>query len=221
MKKLLFLLLISFQTFAQLQIDKTGYYRVDITTPNFISTDTNVVTTSKFKGTISLQSETIIKIRKVVVDSLIYFSIYKNVTPTLFEDCLYVIQYKNFSEKYFSLQAIFKGGMLTVPFKYYYSKYKFLPGGNISLAGSYTYYGFGFGLQILIFSGISTVTISDINASKNEVETKVGVSFGFGINLNVINSFNYGFVMGFDFVDEKWELDKRPWISFSFNYNFL
>ena len=103
------LVLIS-SVYAQLSPSKYEYYSVDNNTERI------VFLVGEPTNKISLPAKVVIRI-KLVESERIYFKITRN-AGSLDANDLYYVSPSEFSEKYFSLRASFKGGFLTVPFKY-------------------------------------------------------------------------------------------------------
>jgi hypothetical protein len=216
MKTKLFLLVLLMAPafiYAQLSPSKGDYYTVEVTAQNMIYLDNDGA--DKY----SISAGSVIKIRSVENDK-IYFQVTKG-NGELKEGMLYYINRVDFTEKYFNPKFYVRSGMLVTPFKYRPDKTKFYPGGNIAAAGSFTYNLFGLGLQPLMFAGITAISMADINQGQRTTETKWGFTVGGGLNFDVFDTFNVGFVTGWDFIDKDWESNGKVWLALSFNYKFL
>jgi hypothetical protein len=119
----------------------------------------------------------------------------------------------------------FDYGALVVPFKMQLSGSKAFTG-SASLGGYIGYQNpigdFGVNVSPILFAGLSNISTSATSGSKTTSQTVAGLSYGTGLLFNIKDSFQAGFVFGFDHVNsaQKYQYNDKPWVSFEIGYSF-
>ena len=122
-------------------------------------------------------------------------------------------------------RAGFDYGALVVPFKMQLSGGKAFTGS--SSVGAYVGYqnpiaNLGVNISPIIFGGASNISTSSTSGATTTSQTVAGVSYGTGLLFNIKDSFQAGFVLGFDHVSsaQKYQFNDKPWVSFEIGYSF-
>jgi hypothetical protein len=127
--------------------------------------------------------------------------------------------------KYVGSRSGFDYGALVVPFKVQLSGGKAFTGSS-SLGGYLGYQNpvgdLGMNVSPIIFAGASNISTSATTGFKTTSQTVAGLSYGAGLLFNIKDSFQAGFVVGFDHVNsaQKYQYNDKPWVSFEIGYSF-
>jgi hypothetical protein len=122
-------------------------------------------------------------------------------------------------------RAGFDYGALVVPFKMQLSGARAFTG-STSLGGYIGYQNpianLGVNVSPIIFAGASNISTSATTGSTTTSQTVAGLSYGTGLLFNIKDSFQAGFVLGFDHVNstQKYQYNDKPWVSFEIGYSF-
>ncbi len=232
---LLFLLIIIAPLFirAQLLPEKNNYYIVTANTKPIVKNYSKEVepdsSSTSGEKTSTQKCFALPRGSKIFVHSVNEDNVYFRIVTYNDNSCnnctnggdLYYIPLKEFSDKNFRFRAGFKGGLLVTPFKYRPDKKKIFPGGNLAYHGSWLINLGGLEFRPLIFAGLTTISLADTNTVRENGsgETKIGFTTGIGIGLDVFETMDFGFVVGWDFIEQSWESNGRPWYALSFNFN--
>jgi hypothetical protein len=122
-------------------------------------------------------------------------------------------------------RAGFDYGALIVPFKMQLAGGKAFTG-SASVGGYVGYQNpianLGVNVSPIVFGGASNISTSKTNGSGTSSQTVAGLSYGVGLLFDIKDSFQAGFVLGFDHVSsaQKYQFNDKPWVSFEIGYSF-